>query len=798
MDKDLDDFFDLNQEINYKLKSFQASNLHRMKINPSKIQSKFKNLTVSKTQRNQYFILIKSLFSFDFMINEFHFIMHYLTMDTLELTKQLHHHKKQILFNLKFMLEFLLFYKNSNLLLETVETFLLLFSFLDSKLKFEYEELKLISSLIIGTVLCYYQNENSLQIILKLPDTETIVSDDDEFMKLLLESVKNNENLILILGGILQANSQLIEDERMGVNLMISIFNKLYDLIQYNASSQVIIFSFQTLNCYFRVLVKHPFVDLIVKSEITGKAIDLVIQNWNNVIVSKQKLKEIFGFLMDSLIASSVGKDKIEKIMILLVDNNQKTKAFYEILSIMIPKIKLADLLSIIPNIHLESVELLLHPILNSFISSFLIQFVKKAKIEYNSQFDRILSPNSIDLQLPKLMNLILSILSEKDSKLHAEKTVLLLIKIEPKILFLLVDGLDYKEKNECYYDAMLQVTKFSIQTGMDHLIKYKELVKVGISSSDINLQSQSFLILLESKNPTFEQLKMIKLFLINQSIKGNDFDLRMTIDAKLKRFLESLKRLIYKGYKAVSNLQKKAIFYCIELGLDHSQYNPNDIDLTRKFDFLSPEIDSINTEIITINKDLDEKLDFFNFLLNYCYFNTFPTPNFYRKIKTKNLLLLINQTNNLSIDKGANLKIPSVFNLNDRLKKSLFYQIIFEGFGEIRKDLMTIFQNIQYDLPKNLNRLVENLLVLFKSIRAADVDIMSSLTNLIYTKFVVGMDTVLYFNGSAVERNQYNPSEFFVKQILEILERHVQVAEIDMIKSSLHFPLNGICNVLE
>jgi hypothetical protein len=456
--------------------------------------------------------------------------------------------------------------------------------FLNPKLNIET---RMLASIIAGTLLVSHSSERFSIHLSVLNQESAGVGAVSTVLQQFTES--NPEGQILVIGGILQTNAQSIVDcleNSMDLDFMVSLFHRIVELIQSNADSRIQSFSVLAISRWYSVVVSLPdkrgLLEKLCSGAEISTSLELVLSRWEDPTISQQKLRELFGSICDLIISSSILKPQLEQTILTLTEIKDR-KGKFDLLAILAPRICTGEVLKVSPSILDQAFQVLSKPSINSSAATFINQFIKKMSID--------------NLNLQTYGDLYVNGLLSDDAltrKLTSERLLPQLGRLDLQVFDKLIDTIRSNQPlDEPSYEAIISILKASKTIGMTlgftKSPEYAEIIKVGISSCNSRIRFQTFCFIAESnqtsKDITSEEMSIVKSFLILNG-GGETVDARQQITAQMGRFLERLKRCLYKNMREEIAIKKKLTVFTNKSDLLHGQMEEVKVMIHEKLEF--------------------------------------------------------------------------------------------------------------------------------------------------------------------------------------------------------------------
>jgi hypothetical protein len=461
--------------------------------------------------------------------------------------------------------------------------FEIILMFLNPKLNIE---IRMLASIIAGNLLLSHSSEK-FSIHLSVLNQE---SGGIHTVSTMLEkfTMANPEGQILIISGILQTNAQSIVDcldSSMDLDFLISLFHRIVNLIQTNADSRIQSFSILAISRWYSVIVALPNNQGVLKKIADGvevpTSVELVLSRWEDPTVSQQKLRELFGAICDLMISSSILENPLLQTIRMLTEIKDR-KGKFDLLAILAPRIAARRILEVSPTILEQAFAVLSKPSINSSAATFINQFTKKM----------VNDKQNMTAFLEVYVNGLLSE-DELSRKLTSERLLPPLGKLVHNSFDVLVDTICSRHLDELAYEAIICILKASKTNGMNleftKTSTYAEIMRVGITSSNSRIRFQTFCFIAESnqtaKDVTSAEMSIVKKFLILNG-GGETVDARQQITAQMGRFLERLKRCLYKNIREELVIKKKIPLFADKVDQLHSQLKEVQLMIQEKLEF--------------------------------------------------------------------------------------------------------------------------------------------------------------------------------------------------------------------
>ncbi|KAJ3321616.1 hypothetical protein HDV06_004031 [Boothiomyces sp. JEL0866] len=612
-------------------------------------------------------------------------------------------------------------------------------------------EARLLASVLVGTLLSRYSSVPIAESIQIISESNFELSPNHE-LKLLKASIENVEKQILVIGGILQSNpNSLLE---LPIESFISLFNTLNSLVVSHSESKVQTFGFQALSRWYQVAISK---NIKAPQEIINQSLLLVLEKWDDSAVSQQKLREIFGSMVD--IVQSDG-EMLTLITTRLSQIYQK-KVKYDLLTILASRLPSEKFFELDPHLLRNTLQYLDRPSLNQSASAFIVHLLKKRA--QDKQDVRMFYPQFMDSLL--CPNVIIR-------KCTAERILPVYAKLDFEGLNLIAEGI--QPNDEVCLEAIVSCMKvakglgkaLSIESGTSTL----DIIGKSITSSVPRLRFQAFCHVTESSK-TNQDITKSEVEYVKQFWKldgcGETVDLRQQISSTFSKFFERLKRSVYKNERDILSLEKKL---------------HNRPDLSSE---IQPALDEIKNQ-----RQL--KKEFFRWIFEDALNNLFPGSSFPRTVGSIIILDLLNQTEKLVVDVSATIELKLFQFDSSKIYQIIFSRIVFDTFGDSRKELLAYLKNnelpkLEYGTQSFCEYLLSKVYQFFVSKRAADSDSAAYICRIIYIEYVSKQNIVLSKSTAS------NAKVGFLDLLIQRLQFHLEIAQKDLVAASVSHPLNSI-----
>ncbi|KAJ3275087.1 hypothetical protein HDV01_001226 [Terramyces sp. JEL0728] len=611
-------------------------------------------------------------------------------------------------------------------------------------------ESRLLASVLIGTLLSKY-SEMPISKTIKVLSNCTDEDLDGE-LKLISKVTRNPEKQILVIGGILQCNPHSLL--ALPLESFISLYNTLHALIITHSESKVQTFGFQALSRWFQVALLKK---MDAPKDIITQSLILVLDKWDDSAVSQQKLREIFGGMVELVLSDN----EILPFIITKLSQIYGRKVKYDLFTILATKVPSNILFQLNPNVLKDTIKYLDRPSLNQSAAAFIIHLLKKLaqdkqdiKRFYLDIAEALVSP------------------SEIIRKNTAERILPVFAKLDFEGLNLITGAIE--QGDEVCLEALVSCMK--VAKGFGRPIKIEseyEIIQKSITSVVSRLRYQAFCYVTESskanQDVTVQEIDFVKQYWILDGC-GETVDYRQQISATYSRYFGRLKRSIYKNQRDIFSLEKK---------------------LSNRQEL----INEIQPEILQITNQMNMKKEFFNWIFNEALGSLYPGSSFSRTIGAIIILDLLNQTEKLVVDISATISLQLLEFSSSKIYQIIFSRIVFDSFGDSRRDLLMYLK--KNDLPKLeygnqsfCQYLITKVEKLFVSKRAADSDSAAYICRIIYVEYIrkhcFPLDQVIA-----------SPEVDFLNLLIGKLQSHYDFAVDNLVDASISHPLYSILNAI-
>jgi hypothetical protein len=650
---------------------------------------------------------------------------------------------------------------------------------------------RMIACILTGSLLSYHSLlpvEEYLKILLHLDsNTDNSRVEQDQVARELQACIINNPHAeVMIIGGVLQCNPESLISTLEGqlsdltsFDLLIKVFERLLLEGQYSTTMAMQIFSFQALGRWFNVvgqlLGREQVVKVLAKEVVYLKVVPIIIDRWEDPVVSQKILRELFMNLTLLVTCHPLFDDQLGVLLHELY-SMETHRAKFELLSMLLPKIPLSRLNESCPNLFEMAVLNLEIPALTVSVVGFLVQFLVHVAAE--------------PTMLQPFADRIVKVLASESPFVRQKVTEKLIPRVgaSSKIfLDLVLRGLASADlENEFCLESLISVVgacktlKHELDDNL--LAEVKKIIGASVVSSNPRVRYNAFSYLIESikgsTDLTRQDIQLFKDFVLFNG-GGESGESRKQITSRLGHLLERVKRLLYKNIRDLEKLEKR-------------------------LELFPQECEQIAKEKAFISDQYQLKMDFVHWLTKVSVLGLFPGSSISRAMSGCINLMLISEIDELIIDQTAILELPKLLKLTEFEKSILLHRLIFETIPSNKKILLnTVLEgSLSFEL-RHMANAFRNLLV---SIRAADVDIASTLGHLIFNQ-CRSRNTRLDFlkEPTDIDSIKLEDSEdasvpaavFFFKQLLDMLESHLEIAKKDLVLCCTKFPLNVLLNVI-
>ncbi|KAI8899224.1 putative death-receptor fusion protein-domain-containing protein [Globomyces pollinis-pini] len=693
--------------------------------------------------------------------------------------------QKEFLLLLKTLVSFLLKCKNpleeklaeKNVGIENYNLLRFCLVLLDSKLDMQ---IRLLASILVATLISFHMNQSifyTLDLLLEKNNPDNTLDLEDDNNLIMAHTRNNPESCILIIGGLLQCNpitlvQSLNSNNGVTSHGMLLVFDSINNLMNNHAETQIQSFAIQALSRWFQI-VKDGSIELLTilsNSDIIENTLTFIIDKWEDSILSQKRLKEIFDHIVLLVLVNPIFDQQLSRILKVLSKVNPLKKSKFDLLSYLLQKVKVQLVLDHYPNIIHISFGMIEKFSINLSVIGLLNQLIK----------NMIKEKLPLDAMYPLIIEGLVSE-SVIIRRSLSERLLPTMAKISPASFNILVSQIQVKS-SVWKLEALLSIFRASNTVGFVLEIskdeaQFKSILKSSITAPNLVLQLHTLHYVTESVKSVTQvsqqEIELVKLFWIaNHNLL--EADTRSQAMSLIGRFMERIKRSIYKDIRDINNLEKK-------------------------LQKLPEQKDSILIDIGTIETAKSIKFNFFEWVYQVSLIGLFPGGTFKRTVASISLLSVHAEVDQLPIDKALT-KSFALLDIND----SKYFRIVLAQimYGNNRDNMLELLEHFKFgSIPmfecKTLEyakSLVSLCAKLFPSLRAADLDACAALCRFIYIHYVKGLSYLLSFESST---DILDPTRCFVESLLTVLKSHLNQAKVSIIVASKSFPLYGVIDSL-
>ncbi|KAJ2993425.1 hypothetical protein HDV02_002432 [Globomyces sp. JEL0801] len=693
--------------------------------------------------------------------------------------------QKEFLLLLKTLVSFLLKCKNpleeklaeKNVGIENYNLLRFCLVLLDAKLDMQ---IRLLASILVATLISFHMNQSifyTLDLLLEKNNPDNTLDLEDDNNLIMTHTRNNPESCILIIGGLLQCNpitlvQSLNSNNGVTSHGMLLVFDSINNLMNNHAETQIQSFAIQALSRWFQI-VKDGSIELLTilsDSDIIENTLTFIIDKWEDSILSQKRLKEIFDHIVLLVLVNPIFDQQLSRILKVLSKVNPLKKSKFDLLSYLLQKVKVQLVLDHYPNIIHISFGMIEKFSINLSVIGLLNQLMK----------NMIKEKLPLDAMYPLIIEGLVSE-SVIIRRSLSERLLPTMAKISPASFNILVSQIQVKS-SVWKLEALLSIFRASNTVGFVLEIskdeaQFKSILKSSITAPNLVLQLHTLHYVTESVKSVTQvsqqEIELVKLFWIaNHNLL--EADTRSQAMSLIGRFMERIKRSIYKDIRDINNLEKK-------------------------LQKLPEQKDSILIDIGTIETAKSIKFKFFEWVYQVSLIGLFPGGTFKRTVASISLLSVHAEVDQLPIDKALT-KSFALLDIND----SKYFRIVLAQimYGNNRDNMLELLEHFKFgSIPmfecKTLEyakSLVSLCAKLFPSLRAADLDACAALCRFIYIHYVKGLSYLLSFESST---DILDPTRCFVESLLNVLKSHLNQAKVSIIVASKSFPLYGVIDSL-
>ncbi|TPX60789.1 hypothetical protein PhCBS80983_g01505 [Powellomyces hirtus] len=532
-----------------------------------------------------------------------------------------------------------------------------------------------------------------------------------------------------------------------------------------------------------------------------------VYNGWEDPIDSIQhKLKDILLALLDVIQVSHTQKDADARIYrmlgtLLAADWHRKVK--YDLLSLLLAKVTPKQILALRPDFLSACFEVMTNVMLASRISAFINKFLKQAFAETNGQGDEM----SVGANLFWLVPVCTALTSPSPvlRKICSENMIVFILKEKKDCLQLLLSALDDKETiGAAVVDspyrvhgtiAIMKAGRLLDLVQLDvFLAKNREMVSQAISHPDDNLRIDVLSLLCETRQKTadfsIEELKALKSFL-TISLDSQSPDFRQRVQAHLVKLLRRLRRAMYANWRDYLSCKN----YLDEFS-EHQHKPDNLIIMAAAAD------DHL--------KRLALKREFLQWMCDFAVGSLFPGCSFQRATSNLSLMSTILASQDHTAEEEHNARV-SLADMPDYPTLAT-PETVSVLLALINNDTYAPNRDAAYDLlcqfpaplpgfpvPEAAALLARAITAIATGIKSHQSDTGAILVRLVFEKYVkqLGLYLPVVPADETKDAQTGCPVVYFIRQLIELLKRNIDVAKRNLYCSATGYPMHGLFRTL-
>ncbi|RKO94656.1 putative death-receptor fusion protein-domain-containing protein [Blyttiomyces helicus] len=600
---------------------------------------------------------------------------------------------------------------------------------------------------------------------------------------------------------ILPLDTLLIEcrtgGEVRGPPLLKIAFDHISHACETTTESSLRTLAFQTLGAWLALVLNglrdpdERYRDILVTLFTSSRArriFSFVLNGWEDPIDTLQhKLRDVFQSLLDILYDLSAGEESesVRDILETLLATDWHRKVKYDLLSYLLIRTRPSKILAFNPQFLAVCFEMMRNPMLSSRISTFINTFMKEA-------FKDHAADESDNWWLVPIASSLTSD-SHVLRKAVSETIIVTLVKQRGDAVQKLLHALGSEGpfiSNASYRLhgtlAVLKAARLLDYIDINvYLRDHRGTISQAISHPDLNLRIDAFSFITESPKLTTdfseEELDLIKSYLLI-SLDSQSPEFRQRVAGLLLKLLRRVRRVIYANWR----------------------------DYLAAKDYAAKVLPVDAKESVGAAADIDIKLDFLLWLQDFSIASLFPGSSYQRATCNLNLLELLAESEQFQVDTTQKVDMVAIpnypFVATRRCVDVLLSVIRNDTYEPNRQKAFDILMRFPTPLPgyessQSARDILIEGITCSLSIRSQESEAGALMVRIAFVKYVKALHMHLDpFPASESEDAEMadptgsgSPTIFFMRRLLQVLSRTVDVAKRNLFLSASEYPMHGL-----
>ncbi|KNC99997.1 uncharacterized protein SPPG_04346, partial [Spizellomyces punctatus DAOM BR117] len=592
------------------------------------------------------------------------------------------------------------------------------------------------------------------------------------------------------------------------------LYKQIIDICDRATESGIRVLAFQTLATWLsnveQILKSRKTLPLtliqstveLVRAPVIEKLFGYVFDQWEDPIDTVQhKLKDLFVGLLDVLHVQYVDIDTDLHVQMMIngllkADWHRKVK--YDLLSLMLSKVRPQALLRLRADFLEHCFAVMTNIMLASRISAFINRFIKEALSDIGVEDESSAQANEFWVN-PVCIALTSESLVIR--KICSENMIHIILKEKHCSFQLLMNALQHgvysKDATGSAFrlHGTIAVVKAARMLGLLELSSFlaenRDMVEQAISHPDANLRVDVLALLCETRQGTAdfseEELFALKKYLLI-SLDSQSPEFRQRVQAYLVKLLRRIRRAMYSNWRDY---------------LSRKMY----IDEHAKASSKPSNLDQMTEIANDLNRRLIMKRDFLAWLGDSTVASLFPGCSFQRTTCNLYLMTTILESEDSTIDVNTKVnlaEVPDYPTLANRETVQVLLAIIFnDTYAPNREKAFELLMQFPAPLAgivsvRSIQTLLAKGIAWISSIRSHESDTGATVVRLVFAKYVKGMQMYLDVDTKLKLARGGCPMAYFVKQLMELLARNIDIAAKNLYLSASGHPMHGLFRALQ